>query len=69
MLIGKRKNIRRLISDKKLTIGTKEAQKAEKERIERLKKKAQQQEMETGHIVLEENENKEIILEVSKMVN
>ncbi len=49
-------------------MSTKEAQKAEKERIERLKKKAQQ-EMETGHIVLEENENKEIILEVSKMVN
>ena len=39
---GKRKNIRQLISDKKLTLETREAQKAEKERLKRLKKRTVQ---------------------------
>ena len=40
LLLVKRKNIRKLISKDKLDTKTKEAQKAEKERLDRLKKRS-----------------------------
>lgn len=66
----KRKNIRKLISKDKLAGETKEAQKAEKERLDRLKKKNKLKNKEESdkRIILAENpDTKEVLLEVSSI--
>ena len=65
--VGKRKKIRKLMSDKKLTSSTREAQKAEKERVERLKQRNKamlDEDARQGRIILEEDDN-EMKLEVT----
>lgn len=65
--VGKRKNIRKLISKDKLAEETKVAQREEKERLERLKKKEQDGDGDSDErIILEQKpETKEVLLEVS----
>ena len=65
--VGKRKNIRKLISKDKLAEETKVAQREEKERLERLKKKEQDGVGDSDErIILEQKpETKEVLLEVS----
>ena len=66
ILAVKRKNIRKLISDKSLNFETKEAQKAEKDRLERLKQRAKATiDEDEARVVLEEDLNtKDVLVEV-----
>ena len=63
--VGKRKNIRKLISKDKLAEETKVAQREEKERLERLKKKEQDGDSDERIILEQKPETKEVLLEVS----
>ena len=68
-IVGKRKNIRKVLPVGKLTNETKEAQKAERERIQRIKKRNKQRKeedgVEAGQIILEDDpKTKEVKLEV-----
>lgn len=65
----KRRKIREIIADSKLTVSTKEAQKLEKERIERLKARANKQDgtlVEQRLILEEDPKTKEVKVEVRK---
>ena len=68
-IVGKRKNIRKVLPVGKLTNETKEAQKAERERIQRIKKRNKERKeedgVEAGQIILEDDpKTKEVKLEV-----
>ena len=67
MVAVKKKKFRKLISKDKLAFETKEAQKAEKERLDRLKKKNDVQTVLDERLILEKDrETDEALLEVSK---